>query len=93
MNLIRWLIDEKKCSLIDRASGSPLVTGNGLTVLAVAAMKGHLDAILYLVHEKKLPVTDISDVNILQRALHLVLSVRRSVKVIYRRCLKIFFIF
>eukprot|EP01040_Poterioochromonas_malhamensis_P012402 gene12402-13559_t len=74
MNLIRWLIDEKKCSLIDRASGSPLVTGNGLTVLAVAAMKGHLDAILYLVHEKKLPVTDISDVNILQRALHLVLS-------------------
>lgn len=29
MNLVKWLIEEKKCSIIDRNSHKPLTTANG----------------------------------------------------------------
>jgi hypothetical protein len=72
---VKWLIDEKKCALIDRHNNKPLTTQNGLTSVAVAAMKGHLEIMNYLVHEKKCSVTDINDIGILQRALHVALQV------------------
>jgi hypothetical protein len=75
MNLVKWLIDEKKCALLDRHNNKSLTTQNGLTPVAVAAMKGHLEIMSYLVHEKKCPVTDINDIGILQRALHVALKV------------------
>jgi hypothetical protein len=70
------LIEEKKCAIYDRQQKRPIMTANGLTPLAVAAMKGHIEIINYLVHEKKSAVTEITDVSILQRALHVALNVR-----------------
>ncbi len=75
MNLIRWLLDEKKCSLFDRITGKPLTTATGLTPLAVAAMRGHLEVMHYLVHEKKCSVNEISEISLLRRALHAALRV------------------
>ena len=75
ITLVKWLIDEKKCAIFDRQLKKPIQTAGGLTPLAVAAMKGHLEIMHYLVHEKKSVVTEITDLSILQRALHVALYV------------------
>lgn len=76
LDLLRWMLETKKCSIIDRATNKPLMTASGLTVLAVAAYKGHVDMMHYLIHTKKCSVSEITDLNILQRALHSTLHVK-----------------
>jgi hypothetical protein len=72
---VKWLIDIKRTAILSRKTKVPIVTQTGLTVLAIAAAYGHVDIIMYLVHEKKCSITEIKDIIHLQRALHAVLQV------------------
>lgn len=79
LNLLRWLVEDKKCALFDRASASSPVqrclrTASGLSVLAVAAQQGHLHIMRYLVHEKHCPLGEVIDAAVLQRGLHAALE-------------------
>ncbi|RYG61704.1 hypothetical protein EON64_18385, partial [archaeon] len=74
--LLQWLLEVKRCSLMDRASGKPLATGSGLTALAVAAYQGHAEIMHYLIHARGCSVAEIGEVDVLQRALHAAMRAR-----------------
>lgn len=81
LQLIKWLIEVKKCAIAERvAAGSaqtkPLLTATGLSLLGVACYRGHKDVMNYLLHEKHARVQEITDVNILQRGLHVAMQVQ-----------------
>jgi hypothetical protein len=78
LQLLRWLIETKKCSIKDNATRKQLVTGKNLTVLAVAAQAGHVDIMRYLIHSRRCDVLEIQEMSILHRALHVALEVRRT---------------
>eukprot|EP01039_Chlorochromonas_danica_P005648 gene5648-6230_t len=75
LDIVKWLLEVKKCSLVDHQNGEPLRTASGLSVLAVAALEGHESIIRYLVLTRSVPVDHIVDPMILQRALHVILGV------------------
>lgn len=74
--LLQWLLEVKHCSLMDRVSGKPLTTASGLTALAVAAYQGHAEIMHYLIHSRGCSVAEISEVDVLQRALHAAMRAR-----------------
>ena len=77
LSLLKWLIESEHCPIFSKsgADKSPLTTSSGMTVFAIAAKKGFIDVMRYLAREKGCAVTEISDVDILQRGLHVALEV------------------
>lgn len=74
LNLLKWLIEVERCALQSKVNG-PLSTTSGLTALAIAAKYGHLELMKYLTRERGCSVTEIKEVDILQRGLHVALQV------------------
>lgn len=70
--IMRWLVEEQMCALRDPIQ--PLMTADKLSVLAVAASYGQTAIMHYLMHEHGCKVTEITDVSILQRALHMIID-------------------
>lgn len=73
LDILRWLMDVKRCSSVNVAQKQPLATQSGWTLLGLAAYCGHVDMIQYLVQQKRCSVTEIKDVVTLQRAMHALL--------------------
>jgi hypothetical protein len=76
IHLVRWLIEDRRCTLRD--DGEPLRTAEGLSPLSVAAFYGHRDIMQYLVQQQGSRVTEIKDLSILVRGLHSALEVSYS---------------
>jgi hypothetical protein len=74
LELMKWLLEDQYCKLVDDKD-VPLKTAAGLTVLAVAAKHGHVELMKYLIHRHKRSVSEITDVNVAIRALHVCLEV------------------
>lgn len=74
LDILRWLMDVKRCSSVNVAQKQPLATQTGWTLLGLAAYCGHVDMIQYLVQQKRCSVTEIKDVVTLQRAMHALLK-------------------
>ena len=52
LRLLRWLIDERKCSVHDQATGEALMSAtSGESVLATAARFGHVEMVRVLINE------------------------------------------
>ena len=75
VQLMQWLLEKQYCRSRDLATGEPLLNAAGHSVLCVAARKGDREMMHYLLHSQHGSVTEISDVAILQRALHSALEV------------------
>lgn len=74
VHLVRWLLEDRKCSLYAGANKSPVKTAEGLTCLAIAAYFGHGDIMRYLVHSADAKVAEITEVAVLVRGLHAMLG-------------------
>lgn len=74
LDILRWLMDVKRCSSVNVTQKVPLATQTGWTLLGLAAYCGHVEMIHYLVHQKRCSVTEIKDVVTLQRAMHALLK-------------------
>ena len=48
LDLVRWLVEGKQCSLVDTFTGAPLRTAQGLTALDLAAHSGASKVVQYL---------------------------------------------
>lgn len=73
LDILRWLMDVKRCSSVNVTQKQPLATQTGWTLLGLAAYCGHVNMIQYLVQQKRCSVTEIKDVVTLQRAMHALL--------------------
>jgi hypothetical protein len=67
--LMRWLLETQHCLLRDPTTQKALMTVTAQTALTVAARKGDCDMMRHLLHSG-CSVSEVTDVNILQRALH-----------------------
>lgn len=74
IHLVRWLLEERKCSLRG-ADGDVLRTSEGLSPLAIAAYFGHHEIMSYFVRRHGCKVTEIKDFTVLLRGLHAALGV------------------
>jgi len=74
IHLVRWLLEDRKCSLYAGANRSPIKTAEGLSCLAIAAYFGHGDIMKYLVHNNGAKVSEITEVAVLARGLHAMLE-------------------
>jgi hypothetical protein len=74
LQIIRWLLEECLCALKAPGTLSPLVDDDRLSVLATAAVHGHVEVMRYLVHVHSCSVTEITNVSALQRAVHFLLE-------------------
>lgn len=79
VEILKWLLEEKRCSVYDSVTKKPLKTSSGLSVLAVASCKGNVEAIRYLIHNCHCHVSDITDPILLQRVLHIVIRAPGSI--------------
>lgn len=70
LNILKWLIEVKKCTIANRKTNAPLLTQSGLSMLAIAAQQGHVEMIRYLLLERGCNIAEIDDLFIAQRALH-----------------------
>jgi hypothetical protein len=73
--LLRWLVQQRYCPTRDLATGLPLLTAEGHSVLALAAQRADGPMVRYIVHDLGGRVTEIKDLLSAQRALHAVLEV------------------
>lgn len=80
LSLLKWLVESEHCPIFTKsgAEKAPLSTTSGMTVFAIAAKHGYLDMMRYLAREKGCSVTEINDVDYLQRGLHIALEVIHS---------------
>lgn len=74
IHLVRWLLEDRKCSIYAGANKSPIKTSEGLSCLAIAAYFGHGDIMRYLVHNNGAKVAEITEVAVLVRGLHAMLD-------------------
>ena len=74
IHLVRWLLEDRKCSIYSGANRAPIKTAEGLTCLAIAAYFGHGDIMRYLVHNNGAQVTEITEAAVLVRGLHALLE-------------------
>jgi hypothetical protein len=74
LDILKWLIDIKRCSIVSQVTRAPLMTQSGWTLLGLAAYCGHVDMIRFLVLQKKCQITEIKEVISLQRAMHALLG-------------------
>lgn len=79
LSLLKWLVESEHCPIFTKsgADRSPLTTTSGMTVFSIAAKHGCIEMMRYLAKEKGCSVTEITDVDILQRGLHVALEVIR----------------
>eukprot|EP01036_Dinobryon_divergens_P023398 gene23399-31740_t len=76
LSLLKWLVESEHCPIFTKsgAEKAPLTTTSGMTVFAIAAKHGYLDMMRYLARERGCSVTEIKDVDYLQRGLHVALE-------------------
>lgn len=72
---MKWLAEELFVPSKDVITGDALLNASGLSALTIAARRGDLDMMRYIVHSLEGSVTEIDDVAVLQRALHVALEV------------------
>ena len=59
VDILRWLVEGRQCTLINNATARPLRTAEGHSVLDVAAMCGHTKAVKYLINTRKFSRKDV----------------------------------
>ena len=74
IHLVRWLLEDRKCSIYIGAKKKPLKTTDELSCIAIAAYFGHGDIMRYLVHKHGAKVTEITETAVLLRGLHAMLD-------------------
>lgn len=73
---MKWLVEELYCPARDVLTGDALLNAAGHSALMIAARRGDLAMMRYVVHTLGGNVTEIDEVSVLQRALHVALEVR-----------------
>ncbi len=73
LNLMKWLIEEKFCTLVT-SDGNPLLGYSSESVFELACKHGNTDIMKYLIHNRHSIVTEVKNMSILYRALHSILD-------------------
>eukprot|EP00608_Synchroma_pusillum_P003151 CAMPEP_0198425314 /NCGR_PEP_ID=MMETSP1452-20131203/4481_1 /TAXON_ID=1181717 /ORGANISM="Synchroma pusillum, Strain CCMP3072" /LENGTH=477 /DNA_ID=CAMNT_0044145669 /DNA_START=25 /DNA_END=1454 /DNA_ORIENTATION=- len=74
MYLLQWLVEDRLCSVKEARSDQMLRTTDGLTVLDMAAMRGHVEVMRYLCSTCECDISEMRNLTVVQRGLHAALA-------------------